>query len=139
MPTAAVPAAPTRGDDLSELVLSIVAEKTGYPRDILAPDMDLEADLGIDSIKRVQIFAAVHDAHPGLPEVNAQQMAGLRTLAAIMEYLGHTPEAAAAVQPKSVKDIEELVLGVVARKDGLSARNSRARYGSGSGPRNRFD
>ena len=34
------------------------ADQTGYPIDILTSDMDLEADLGIDSIKRVQILAA---------------------------------------------------------------------------------
>ncbi|MCC6647561.1 MAG: acyltransferase domain-containing protein, partial [Polyangiaceae bacterium] len=34
--------------DLEGLMLAIVAEKTGYPREMLAPTMELEADLGID-------------------------------------------------------------------------------------------
>ncbi|MFO0659219.1 MAG: phosphopantetheine-binding protein [Polyangiaceae bacterium] len=39
-------------------MLTIVAEKTGYPAEMLGADMELEADLGIDSIKRVEILAA---------------------------------------------------------------------------------
>ncbi|OGS01343.1 MAG: hypothetical protein A2V88_17765 [Elusimicrobia bacterium RBG_16_66_12] len=36
-------------------LLAIVSEKTGYPAETINPDMDLEGDLGIDSIKRVEI------------------------------------------------------------------------------------
>src|SRR5579883_3260598 len=49
------------------LLLSVVAEKTGYPADMLNGGMDLETDLGIDSIKRVEIFAAVRERAAGLP------------------------------------------------------------------------
>ena len=51
-------------------LLEIVSERTGYPTDMLDLDADLEADLGIDSIKRVEI-AGTHDrvaaAAPTLP------------------------------------------------------------------------
>jgi NAD(P)-dependent dehydrogenase (short-subunit alcohol dehydrogenase family)/acyl carrier protein len=40
-----------------EVILrSLVAKRTGYPEEMLEPDADLEADLGIDSIKRVEII-----------------------------------------------------------------------------------
>jgi NAD(P)-dependent dehydrogenase (short-subunit alcohol dehydrogenase family) len=42
------------GDPMA-LVLAIVSERTGYPPDTLGPDLDLEADLSIDSIKRIEI------------------------------------------------------------------------------------
>ncbi len=42
-------------------LVEVVAEKTGYPAEVLEPGMQLDADLGIDSIKRVEILAA----HPG--------------------------------------------------------------------------
>ena len=32
-----------------------MSERTGYPADMLGLDADLEGDLGIDSIKRVEI------------------------------------------------------------------------------------
>jgi len=35
-------------------------------------DMDLETDLGVDSIKRVEILSAVTEKAPGLPEVSAR-------------------------------------------------------------------
>ena len=38
---------------------SIVAEMTGYPADLLDPDLDLEADLGVDTVKQAEVFAAV--------------------------------------------------------------------------------
>ncbi|MGV9861105.1 beta-ketoacyl synthase N-terminal-like domain-containing protein, partial [Rhodococcus koreensis] len=37
----------------------VVADKTGYPVEMVDPSMDLEADLGVDSIKRVQVLGAV--------------------------------------------------------------------------------
>ena len=48
-------------------LIKLVADRTGYPTDMLDPDARLEADLGIDSIKRVEIIAAfrrevLHDA-----------------------------------------------------------------------------
>ncbi|MDE9427374.1 type I polyketide synthase [Xenorhabdus bovienii] len=43
-------------------LISIVSDRTGYPQDMITPEMDLEADLGIDSIKRLEIFGAMFDA-----------------------------------------------------------------------------
>ena len=37
-------------------LLDIVCKRTGYPAEMLGLDLDLEADLGIDSIKRVEIL-----------------------------------------------------------------------------------
>src|SRR5262245_45594034 len=42
------PPPPAAADPAEERVLAIVAEKTGYPPDMLALDLDLEADLGVD-------------------------------------------------------------------------------------------
>ncbi len=77
--------------DLVGLMLSIVAEKTGYPAEMIEPTMDLEADLGIDSIKRVEILSAVRERAPGLPQVDPARMAAMRTLAEIVAFLGGSP------------------------------------------------
>src|SRR5208283_3252976 len=50
-------------DAIQEKVLDIVAEKSGYPKDMLDLDLDLEADLGIDTVKQAEIFAAVRAAY----------------------------------------------------------------------------
>ncbi len=68
-------------------LLAIVSEKTGYPVEMLDLDMDMEADLGIDSIKRVEILGALQDAHPDLPEVATDVLAELRTLRQIVERM----------------------------------------------------
>jgi len=37
-------------------IVAIVRKQTGYPPDLL--DIDLEADLGIDTVKEAEVFAA---------------------------------------------------------------------------------
>ncbi|MBD2705063.1 acyltransferase domain-containing protein [Spirosoma sp. BT702] len=68
-------------------LLTVVAEKTGYPAEMLEMSMDMEADLGIDSIKRVEIFGAMTEAHPSVQGVKQQELAELRTLQQIVDYL----------------------------------------------------
>ena len=41
--------------------MRIVAEMTGYPPELLDVDLDLEADLGVDTVKQAEVFAAVRD------------------------------------------------------------------------------
>jgi acyl transferase domain-containing protein len=64
-PLAVAAVAPVSGGidltSLTETMLGVVAEKTGYPTDMLELGMDMEADLGIDSIKRVEILGAVQE------------------------------------------------------------------------------
>ena len=50
---------------LTDVVLRLVADRTGYPPDMLDPDLDLEADLSIDSIKRIEIIGELAE-HIGL-------------------------------------------------------------------------
>jgi acyl transferase domain-containing protein len=52
-------------EKLTDLLLSIVEEKTGYPRDMVGLDQNLEADLGIDSIKRIEVVGALLQTLPG--------------------------------------------------------------------------
>ena len=69
-------------------MLQVVSEKTGYPTEMLGLEMDLEADLGVDSIKRVEILSTMREREPGLPDVDAGEMAKLRTLGEIVAYMG---------------------------------------------------
>jgi acyl carrier protein len=118
--------------DINALMLEVVAEQTGYPAEMLELGMDLEGDLGIDSIKRVEILSLVQERVPGLPEVDAAHMGGLRTLGEIVDYLhslgGTAPAAAAAPAPAAPApgagasvDINALMLEVVAEQTGYPA------------------
>jgi acyl transferase domain-containing protein len=100
-PVAAAPVAISLAD-LQALMLSVVAAKTGYPAEMVGLDMDLETDLGVDSIKRVEILSAVTEKAPGLPEVSAARMAGMRTLREMVAYLGEQAGAAPAASEASV-------------------------------------
>ncbi len=68
-------------------MMAVVTEKTGYPTEMLEPGMALDTDLGIDSIKRVEILAAVRERVPTLPEFDTTIMASLRTLGEIVAYM----------------------------------------------------
>jgi acyl carrier protein len=82
---------------LTQSMLEVVSEKTGYPMEMLELDMEMEADLGIDSIKRVEILGTMMDLYPDLPELNPEQMAELRTLAEIVDHIkGYLAGAPAA-------------------------------------------
>ena len=43
-------------------LVEIVRDRTGYPAEMLGLDLDLEADLGIDSIKRVEILGTLRES-----------------------------------------------------------------------------
>ncbi|KOP27373.1 beta-ketoacyl synthase [Hapalosiphon sp. MRB220] len=73
--------------DLSQILLNVVSEKTGYPVEMLELSMDMEADLGIDSIKRVEILGGLLELCPDLPKPNPEELGELRTLDQIVGYM----------------------------------------------------
>ena len=77
------------GEDFSvfeDTMLSIVAEKTGYPKEILDLKIDLESGLGIDSIKRVEILSALQEKYPSLKQVDTAKLAAMNTLGEILDF-----------------------------------------------------
>ncbi len=86
----AVPAAEGMVADPEQLLYGIIADHTGYPVEMLKPEMELEAGLGIDSIKQVEILAALQEKVPSLPEVEPARMAEWRTLGRIIDFLRQT-------------------------------------------------
>ncbi|MDO9565243.1 MAG: beta-ketoacyl synthase N-terminal-like domain-containing protein, partial [Candidatus Desulfaltia sp.] len=53
-------------------MLEVVSSLTEYPVEMLNLDMDIEADLGIDSIKRVEILSTIEEKMPDLPSVSPE-------------------------------------------------------------------
>ena len=89
-PILPVAAPPAPALDMVGLVLAVVAEKTGYPPEMIEMSMDFEADLGIDSIKRVEILSGVRDRAPDMPQLDTARMATLRTLGEVVDLLSQT-------------------------------------------------
>ena len=119
-------------------LLAIVRERTGYPMEMLGLDLDLEADLGIDSIKRVEILGSLRDVLPALasgPGAEAElmdQLSRARTLGEIVTKVGralgnapaearngrvHDPvpagEASRDRQPREESPMRRMVLEVI--------------------------
>ncbi len=60
---AEAPAAAGSDEEVIQRILALVSEQTGYPADMLDPELDLEADLGIDTVKQAEVFAAIREAY----------------------------------------------------------------------------
>ena len=54
--------------DLRNVLLDAICEVTGYPAEVISPDLDLEADLGIDSVKQMQALGTVAEQIGVQPE-----------------------------------------------------------------------
>lgn len=83
--TAQVVAAPVMDDPVAAKVLEIVAEKTGYPSEMLDLDLDLEADLGIDTVKQAEMFASVRAAY-SIPRDETLKLRDFPTLAHVIKF-----------------------------------------------------
>ncbi|HSW50358.1 MAG TPA: SDR family NAD(P)-dependent oxidoreductase, partial [Bryobacteraceae bacterium] len=77
--------APQAADEVVAKVLEIVAEKTGYPKDMLDLELDLEADLGIDTVKQAEMFASVRAAF-GIPRDENLKLRDFPTLAHVIQF-----------------------------------------------------
>ncbi len=86
---------------LEKTIVEVVAEKTGYPVSAVATDLDLESDLGIDSIKRVEILSALRERQPDLPAIPPQMLGTLRTIRSIADWYQEEVPAARGADPES--------------------------------------
>ena len=83
-------------DPVREKVIQIIAEKTGYPVDMLDPDLDLEADLGVDTVKQAEMFAAIREVYD-IPRDENLKMRDFPTLAHTVQFVyDHRPDLAAS-------------------------------------------
>jgi NAD(P)-dependent dehydrogenase (short-subunit alcohol dehydrogenase family) len=95
------PAASDRGAlpraALVDLLLGLVEEKTGYPRDMVGLEQNLEADLGIDSIKRIEIVGGLlQQLPPHYRDALAESRSRLNTQPNLQGMLEQIEQAATA-------------------------------------------
>lgn len=78
-------------EKLIDALIQIVSERTGYPPEMLDFELDLEADLGIDSIKRVEILNSFRKLLPESAQVQLEEgiekLAGVKTLQGISDWI----------------------------------------------------
>ncbi|MFS8098535.1 SDR family oxidoreductase [Lentzea alba] len=101
-----------RPKNITTTVLEVIADRTGYPVDMIEPDLDLEADLSIDSIKRTEIAGELTQ-RLGVPDDQLDELSKQRTAQAIASWL----EAHVTSEPP-VQDATTTVLEVIADRTG---------------------
>ena len=91
----AAPPATLGAPAIRDILLKIVADRTGYPPDMIDVDLDLEADLGIDSIKRVEILGTLQQQTGLLGEHDMEALASRKTLRQVSDFLAERTAPAA--------------------------------------------
>ena len=93
--------------------MEVVAGKTGFTVEMLEPGMHLENDLGIDSIKRVEIIAALQAALPALAGLESHDAGAFQTLEDVIRFAGgeHEPDrpAGADAGPSAEEQAAQLL------------------------------
>ncbi|MEJ7735554.1 MAG: SDR family NAD(P)-dependent oxidoreductase [Polyangiaceae bacterium] len=93
LPPAALCVAPVSKMDVQATLLAIVSDRTGYPTEMLGLDLNLEAELSIDSIKRIEILGQLgHELgllrkQSGGGDELLEQLATKKTLRTIVAWL----------------------------------------------------
>ncbi|WP_338681346.1 SDR family NAD(P)-dependent oxidoreductase [Streptomyces acidiscabies] len=109
------PAPAPEAVDVGQVVLDIISERTGYPVDMIEPDLDLEADLSIDSIKRAEIAGELarrlggSTDLAGLADDELEELTKARTAAAVTDWL--TSRLSGPVAAEEPVQAEEPVTG----------------------------
>ena len=88
-------------DEIKSHLLTQVSEKTGYPTEMLDLDLDLEADLGIDTVKQAELFAAIRN-HYQIPRRENLILSDYNTLAKVIGFVEESL-AAPVTQPAAAE------------------------------------
>ena len=78
-----IPSGPISSLPIQQILFEIVGRLTGFPVEMLEPDMDIESDLGIDSIKKVEIISELERQIPQGDGLSTDHMGSVKTLADI--------------------------------------------------------
>ncbi|MHA1828056.1 MAG: SDR family NAD(P)-dependent oxidoreductase [Candidatus Heimdallarchaeaceae archaeon] len=85
-------------DSLELKVLNIISKTTGYDSELIDKEMDLEEDLGIDTIKQAEIFGKLREEY-NIPFDENISLAEFRTIKDIVKYLSKNVKGIDAEEP----------------------------------------
>lgn len=89
-------------EDVKEFVLAVVSEKTGYPAEMLDFELDLEADLGVDTVKQAELFRIIRE-HFGIPRREDLRLSDYNTLEKVIGFVMENSTSAAQVSPAATE------------------------------------
>jgi acyl transferase domain-containing protein/3-hydroxymyristoyl/3-hydroxydecanoyl-(acyl carrier protein) dehydratase/NAD(P)-dependent dehydrogenase (short-subunit alcohol dehydrogenase family)/acyl carrier protein len=122
-PLSAIPAAnfdagPDDSGKIFTTLVEIISELTGFPIEMLEPDMNLESDLGIDSIKRVEILSKLEQELDDINSISSDDMADLKTIQDIVQFLNPNNQVANQVANQAANQVanQAVSTGAVKKK-----------------------
>ncbi|WP_419788551.1 beta-ketoacyl synthase N-terminal-like domain-containing protein [Mucilaginibacter sp. SP1R1] len=124
--------------DVKQVLLQIVSDKTGYPQEMLGMEMDLEADLSIDSIKRIEIIGSLRTELGGFnpgdrnEDTMMEQLSSIKTLNGLVNWITENTVSELVIPPSinvevniqttqplfSLEELKLAILSVVSEKTG---------------------
>ncbi len=121
----------------ADMVVALISERTGYPAHMIDRELDLEADLSIDSIKRAEIAGQLiqwirsreadeRKTDAVSNESIAERFSSARTVAAISSILDEfmTSGGSAQMSPSPAGDISDamdVIVGIICERTGYPA------------------
>ncbi|MFY1832270.1 beta-ketoacyl synthase, partial [Myxococcus fulvus] len=119
------------GEAVMKLLVGALVERTGYPAEMLEAELDLEADLGIDTVKQVEAFAMAR-VYLNVEKDENFRLRDHNTLRKMVEYLTSRAPAAAAPAPQApvastapsasptVQEVQSFLVSVLQGKTGYN-------------------
>ena len=121
-------------EDLVNNIISVISDKTGYPIDLLDPDLDMEADLGIDTVKQVEIFGVIREEY-SIEREEGLSIANYPTINSVASYFQNkmgivdestqSTEIVDTISQKSLdldkNEILDHIINIVSEKTGYPA------------------
>ncbi len=119
-PAAAVKAmaAGSAMDGVKKKIVKMVSDKTGYPENLIDFDLDMESDLGIDTVKQAELFGSVRDLFKIARDENLQ-IKDYPTLNHVVQFvMDRSPEitAHAAVMKEEIKTSPDFIQPAALKK-----------------------
>ncbi|MBY8886114.1 SDR family NAD(P)-dependent oxidoreductase [Streptomyces sp. PTM05] len=78
---------PLDRSEIERALRELIAEKTGYTVEMVDPARDIQTELGIDSLKQVEIASEAWRRYPSLPREEIYRFAQARTVSELAELL----------------------------------------------------
>ncbi|HUU77578.1 MAG TPA: SDR family NAD(P)-dependent oxidoreductase [candidate division Zixibacteria bacterium] len=102
--------------EITRIITDLISEKTGYPTEMIEPNMELEEDLGIDTVKQAEIFGILR-AKWNLPREEGILIQDYSTVTKITDYITkRIAESASTSSSSEIVTAEKKVSEIVPPK-----------------------
>jgi len=120
--------------EVADKIVDMIASKTGYPKDMLDLDLDMEADLGIDTVKQAELFGMIRESF-GIPKQESISLKDYPTIRHCVKFVmdsktevrGQSLPAEAASAQAGTEDRSQMTED---RKQNLPAEAASAQAGA---------